>query len=203
MPIGRTGLLALLIFAVLIILLGLGAVSAFNRLVRARNQLREGWSGIDVQLKRRHDLVPSLVECVSAYQSHERDLLEAVVRERAEAGAATDAASASGPETLLGRDLGRLIAVAEDFPELKASARFLDLMRELVAVEDQLQYARRYYNGSARDLNNVVESFPSNLVAGLAGFRTAAFFEVEQASDRLAPDLARQLREPVVIADRP
>jgi LemA protein len=171
------------------------AVMIYNRLVRARNQLREAWSGIEVQLKRRHDLVPSLVECVKGYQTHERGLLEELVRDRGAALAATDAASASGPESRLGRDLVRVIALTEDYPQLRADSQFLRLMRELVNVEEQLQFARRYYNGSARDMNNTVESFPSNLVARSGGFRTAAFFEVEQASERLPPDLARQLAD--------
>lgn len=171
------------------------AILTYNRLVRARNQLREAWSGIEVQLKRRHDLVPALVECVKGYQTHERELLEAVVRDRSAASAATDAASASGPESRLGRDLSRMLVLAEDYPELRADTQFLKLMRELVAVEEQLQYSRRYYNGATRDLNNAVESFPSNMVAKVSGFRPAPFFEVERASDRLPPKLALRLAE--------
>jgi len=195
MPSGAFGILGL---SGAVVALGLTAalvwaILVYNRLVRARNQLREAWSGIEVQLKRRHDLVPALVECVKGFRSHERELLEALVRDRGAAVAATDAVSASGPESRLGRDLGRVIALAEDYPELRADRQFLKLMRELVNVEEQLQFARRYYNGSARDLNNAVESFPSNLVAKSAGFQPAAFFEVEQASHRLPPNLARHL----------
>ena len=197
MALGTPELLVLLFLFVplgLVAIMVIFGVMAYNRLVRARNQLREGWSGIEVQLKRRHDLVPALVECVRGYQTHERDLLESVTRERTEAGAAHDAASASGLEQRLGRDLGKIVALVEAYPELRADGRFLDLMRELVETEDLLQYARRYYNGSARDLNNTVESFPSNIVARMGGFKTAAFFEVERASERLPPDLAGQLR---------
>ena len=166
---------------------------AFNKLVKARNQMRLGWSGIEVQLKRRHDLVPALVECVNAYQTHERDLLESVTRERGAARAASGPGEAGGAEQTLGRDLGRIVALAEDYPDLKADASFRGLMTKLVEIEDQIQFARRYYNGSARDLNNAIESFPTNLVAGLFHFVPAEFFEVENASERLPPDLAAQL----------
>jgi LemA protein len=181
----------------ILVLLVLGwVVWAYNRLVTFRNRRREGWSGIEVQLKRRHDLVPSLVQCVKGYQRHEQDLLEAVVRERGEALAARGAGEAGGAETTLGRDLGRLVALAEDYPELKADAVFRNLMGDLVEIEDHLQYARRYYNGSVRDLNTAVESFPGNLVARAFGFASAEFFEVANASERLPPDLASSLSTP-------
>jgi LemA protein len=188
MPIGAPELIVLVVLGFLVILpllIIIWVMVTYNRLVRGRNQLREGWSGIEVQLKRRHDLVPALVECVKGYQTHEREALEAIIQARGE----------PTEEQRFGRDLGRVIALAESYPELKADQQFLKLMKELVSVEDQLQYARRYYNGSARELNNRVETFPSNLVARLAGFSTIPYFEVERASDRLAPDLAKQLRE--------
>jgi LemA protein len=185
-----------LLFILLALLIGGGvwAVRTYNRFIRLRNQLREGWSGIEVQLKRRHDLVPALVECVRGFRDHERELLETVTRERGEASAATDAASASGPEQALGRDLGRLIAVAETYPELRSSEHFLRLMKDLVEIEEHLQYARRYYNGTARDWNNLVESLPSNFIAAMGGFRETTFFEVAEATERLPPGIARQLR---------
>lgn len=169
-------------------------VMAYNRLVKARNQMREGWSGIEVQLKRRHDLVPALVECVKGYQTHEQELLETVTRERREAQEASDAGQAGGAERSLGRDLGRVVALAESYPELKADEAFRGLMGDLVEIEDQIQYARRYYNGSVRDLNNAVESFPTNVMAKAFGFGVADFFEVETASERIPPDLAQALR---------
>lgn len=196
MAIGVPELIVLAVLGLLVVLpllIIIWVMITYNRLVRGRNQLREGWSGIEVQLKRRHDLVPALVECVKGYQTHEREALEAIVRARSKPS--FDAAADSSEEQRFGRDLGQVIALAEAYPDLKADRQFLKLMKELVSVEDQLQYARRYYNGSARDLNNRVESFPSNLVARLAGFSTIPYFEVEWASDRLAPDLARQLRE--------
>ena len=184
----------------LIVVAGTGVLGAlwlvvlYNRLVKSRNQLREGWSGVDVQLKRRHELIPTLVKCVRGYQSHERELLEAVVRERGVAQAASGAGEARSAERVLARDLGRIVALVEQYPELKADEAFLSLMEDLVEIEDYLQYARRYYNGSARDLNNLVESFPANLFAGMFGFKAADFFEVENVSERLPPDLASALK---------
>jgi LemA protein len=171
----------------LAVLLGpvlLWVVWAFNRLVRGRNQMREGWSGIEVQLKRRHDLVPGLVECVKGMRDHERELLEEVVRERSVARKAEGPAAAGGAESELGAGIGRLVALAEGYPELKADGQFRKLMEELVEIEDQIQFARRYYNGSVRDLNNLVESFPTNLVARAGGFRPGEYFEVEHVGER-------------------
>ena len=184
-------LIGLAVAAVVVVAL---VVRAYNKLVSARNQMREGWSGIEVQLKRRHDLVPALVECVKGYQTHERDLLETVTRERSEARAASGAGEAGKAEQSLGRDLGKIVALAEDYPELKADEAYRGLMGDLVEIEDQLQYARRYYNGSVRDLNNRVESFPTNLLAGVFGFAKGDFFEVETASERIPPDVAQSLR---------
>ncbi len=169
------------------------AVWTYNRLVRLRNRLREGWSGIEVQLKRRWELVPNLVRVVDAYQKHERDTLEAVVRLRAEASSAKGVKESSGAETVLGRELGNLMLLAEAYPELKADENFRELAGNLVEIEDDLQFARRYYNGSVRDLNDLVEGFPSLLVARATGFSLGDFFEVENASERAAPSLG--LRE--------
>lgn len=163
---------------------------AYNKLVKARNQVREGWSGIEVQLKLRHDLVPALVECVKGFQTHERELLESVARVRSEARAASGPGEARGAEQTLGRDLGQIVALAEAYPEIKADASFRELMAKLVKIEDQLQFSRRYYNGSVRDLNNAIESFPTNVVAKMFRFVRAEFFEVANASERLPPDLA-------------
>lgn len=171
-------------------------ILTYNRFIRLRNQLREGWSGIDVQLKRRHDLVPSLVETVKGFRDHEKSLLEAVVRERAEAQGATDASSATEPEAALSRDLGKIIAIAESYPEIQSNEHFLQLMRDLVEIEETLQYARRYYNGSVRNWNNLVETFPSRIIAGASGFTAASFFEIEQAIERLPPSIARHLAKP-------
>ena len=184
----------LIVLGVLVVLDLAWFIWAYNKLVVARNQMREGWSGTEVQLKRRHDLVPALVECVRGYQTHERELLEAVTRERTEAQAARGAGEAGGAEQTLGRDLGKIVALAEDYPDLKADESFRGLMTGLVEIEDQIQYSRRYYNGSVRDLNNSIETFPTNLVAKFFTFEAGVFFEVENASERIPPDLAQALR---------
>ena len=157
-------------------------VWTFNRLVRLRNQVNEAWAGIDVQLQRRYDLVPGLVATVRGYMKHESGVLERVSRLRGQPEMAV--AERAGEESGLSRSIGRLFALAEAYPDLKASKGFRQLHGSLVEIEDQLQYARRYYNGSVRDNNNLVEGFPSLLVARLFGFRVAEFFEIELASQR-------------------
>jgi len=185
----------LIIAAAVIVAFGLWFVLTYNRFVRQSNQLREAWSGIEVQLKRRHDLVPNLVKCVKAYQKHESELLEAVTKHRSLAQSATAAGEASGAEDVLGRDIGKILMLAEAYPELKADQQFRELGKELIEIEDDLQYARRYYNGTARDQNNLVESFPSNVIAGMFKFRLADFFEVGSVTERLAPDVAKHLKD--------
>ena len=163
--------------------------ATFNRFIGFRNRLREAWSGIDVQLKRRHDLVPSLVECVRGYRDHERTLLENVTQARSRAVSAQGVAQAGEAETGLARQLRSLFAVAEAYPDLKADQNFRQLSANLVEIEDQLQYARRYYNGVARDFNILAESFPSRLVAALFGFKPAGFFEIESVTERQTPEV--------------
>ncbi|MEM7386251.1 MAG: LemA family protein [Verrucomicrobiota bacterium] len=172
-------------------------VFIFNRFVRQRNRLREAWSGIEVQLKRRHDLIPNLVQCVKGYQQHEAELLETVTRHRSHAlespGSPVEATRASDLESALSRDLGQLMMLAEAYPDLKADEQFRNLGNQLIGIEDDLQHARRYYNGCVRDQNNLIESFPGNLLAGPFGFRSADFFEVEQATERLPPAIKDEL----------
>lgn len=177
-------------YITLILLLAVPAWAAwtYNRLVRNRNRVDEAWAGIDVQLQRRYDLVPNLVSTVKAYMRHESGVLERVTRLRGEPD--MDLPERAVQETGLSRSIGRLLALAEDYPELKASEGFGQLHESLVEIEEQLQYARRYYNGSVRDNNNLVESFPSMLVARSFGFASAAFFEIELASQRSAPEIA-------------
>lgn len=160
------------------------AALVFNRLVRGRNQLREAWSGVDVQLKRRHDLVPELVECVRGYSAYERTVLDEVTQARGQALSAQGAAQASEAEGGLANRLRSLFAVAEAYPDLKANQSFQNLHANLVDIEDQLQYARRYYNGTVRDYNTLVESFPSQIVAHFFRFKSAPFFEIESAVER-------------------
>ena len=174
------------VLGILIVLLA-WAVAIYNRLVRLRNLVKEGWSGIAVQLKRRANLIPNLVESVKGYLGHERGVLEKVTELRARTMKADAPDERARLEGDLSRALGHLFAVAEGYPELKASQSFLDLQDELEKIEEQVQLARRYYNGTVRDLNIAVESFPSNIVAGMFPFRPAAFFEIEDAADRAVP----------------
>jgi len=153
------------------------AILAFNRLVRLRNQVRTAWADIDVQLVRRHDLVPMLVAAVQAYASHERSLLEAVTALRAEAMAPASRSRLAAVEDALEQALGRLFALQEAYPDLKASGNFARLQRDLVEVEEHLQYARRFYNGAVRDYNDATQRVPDLVVARLAGFGAEDFFE--------------------------
>ncbi|MEX2631927.1 MAG: LemA family protein [Tistlia sp.] len=173
----------------LALLLAGGLIVLYNRLVAARQRCREGWSGIDVQLKRRSNLVPNLVRTVEGYVGHEAGVLEKVTetRARAQASEGAGAGARQQAEGELSTALLRLFAVAENYPELKADGTFLELQRTLAELEEQIQKARRYYNGTARELNTLIESFPSNLVARGFGFVQADYYEVEHAADRLLP----------------
>jgi LemA protein len=163
----------------------------FNRLVRLRQMVNEAWSGIDVQLKRRSDLVPNLVEAVKGYAAHERSTLDEVTALRGAARAMPDAdvAGRAKAENALSAGLGKLIALAEAYPDLKASGNFLALQNQLSTLEDDLQMARRYYNGAVRNLNIEVQSFPSSVIAGIGGFAARDFFELADASERNAPQV--------------
>jgi LemA protein len=165
------------------------AVGLYNNLVKNRQLVEEGWSGIDVQLKRRTDLIPNLMETVKGYMGHERETLEAVTNARA---ATTSAANGTpeqraAAEGQLSGALGRLIATAEAYPDLKANTTFLEFQSALQTVEDEIQMARRYYNGAVRNMNVMVESVPSNFIAGPFGFKTAQYFELENEADRAVP----------------
>jgi LemA protein len=160
---------------------------AYNLLVRDLNRSREAWSGIDVQLKLRHDLLPNLVEVVSAYAKHERDVLEGVTSARTAALAETEPAALARQENRLTERLRSLFALAESYPELLADRSFANLHDQLVIIEDQLQMARRYYNGTVRDYNIRTESFPSNLVARIHGFESREFFLLASATERATP----------------
>ena len=167
-------------------------VSLYNALVRARQTAEEAWSGIDVQLKRRADLIPNLVETVKGYASHERGTLEEVVekRNKAQSVASGDVAGRAQAEGELTQALGRLFALSEAYPDLKANQNFADLQAALEKTESEIQMARRYYNGATRDLNVRVESFPSNIIAGQFGFEKREYFEIEDAADRAVPEVS-------------
>ncbi len=161
-------------------------ITVFNLFVRARQMVNEGWSGIDVQLKRRHDLIPNIVEAVKGYSGHERTTLEDIAQIRAKGLDSDNPKLRAEGENSLTQSIKSLFAVAESYPDLKASESFLSLHKALVEVEDNIQYARRYYNGAVRNINIMVESFPSNIVASMSGFRRMEYFEVEMSTEREA-----------------
>ena len=163
-------------------------VFAYNRFITLRNRSKEAWSDIEVQLKRRYDLIPNLVETVKGYASHERELFQKVTEARARAIGATTLKERGEAENMLSATLKSLFAVAENYPDLKASANFLELQRELRDTEDKIQAARRFYNTNVRDLNIKIESFPPNIIASIFGFKQIEFFEIEEAA-----------REPVAV----
>jgi LemA protein len=166
-----------------------GVILLYNSLIGRRQMVNNGWADIDVQLKRRSDLVPRLVSVVQGYAAHERQLFADVAEKRSRAQAAGDDPALRGAaETELSRPVARLIAVAEAYPELKANQNFLDLQNELSDTENKIEMARRFYNGAVRELNTAVESFPSNLVAAAFGIRRRAYFEIETA-DRGLPQV--------------
>lgn len=165
----------------------------FNRFVRRRQLVKEGWSGIDVQLKRRTDLIPNLIETVKGYKAYEKDVLERVVDLRNQSIAADTVEKQGEIEEKLSGELGKLFALSENYPELKASKVYLDLQRQLSEIEDNIQMARRYYNGTVRDLNILVESFPSNLVASVFNIGRAVYFQLDDPAEgkHIAVDLGR------------
>jgi LemA protein len=180
-----------------IVVLGVGGgvlfcwfFGTYNGLVRLRQHIRESWRGIDIQLKRRYDLIPNLVEAVKGYAKHERELLERLVAARAKAAANLGpVASREAAERPVVQYLRQVIALKESYPELKADRNFLALQEELVDTEDRIAAARRFFNGNVRDFNSRCETIPSSLIAGLLGFRVESFWEVEEASQRKRPDV--------------
>lgn len=175
----------------LIALVAVYVIVIYNGLVRARQMAEEAWSGIDVQLKRRADLIPNLIETVKGYAAHEKGTLEEVVklRNQAQAVPAGDIAGRAQAEGMLSQALGKLFALAEAYPDLKANQNFAELQTSLETLESEIQMSRRYYNGAARDLNIKVESFPSNLIAGPFGFSKRDYFEIENEADRAVPSV--------------
>lgn len=165
------------LFLITVIALAAAGVVLYNRLIRSRNRVDTAWSDIDVQLQRRHDLVPRLVTAVDQYAKYERATLEAVTELRAEAMRVSDVDARSKAEEELSTGVQRLIALAENYPDLKANENFLNLQNELVDTENYLQFARRYYNGSVRDYNTMTEAVPSNFIAGVFGFESRSFFQ--------------------------
>ncbi|MEO5588274.1 MAG: LemA family protein [Gemmatimonadaceae bacterium] len=171
----------------LLLALGLWAVMAYNALIRLRNQVKTAWADIDVQLRRRHDLVPQLVAAVKGYAGHERGVLTAVTELRSRAITLTSPAQLGAVEDSLEKALTQLFALKEAYPDLKANENFLQLQRDLVDVEDQLQYARRFYNGAVREYNTATERFPGTLVAHVGGFSESEFFSAEENERAMVP----------------
>ena len=170
-----------------LLLLLVWLVVTFNRLVNLRNLMGNAWSNVDTELKRRYDLIPNLVETVKGYAAHERDVLQRLADARSRAVASTGSpASQAKDENELVRSLRQVYAVAEAYPDLKASQNFLKLQEELINTEDRIQAARRYFNGNVKDYNNLVQMFPSNLIARSFSFTDAEFFEVEDSRQRAA-----------------
>lgn len=185
------GLIVLAVAAVVAVIVLLWAVATYNKLVKQRNHVDASWAQIDVQLKRRHDLIPNLVETVRAYASHERETLDAVTRARtnAVANSSADPATRSQTEGALAATLGRLFAVAEAYPNLRANENFLALQTELSSTEDKIAYARQFYNLAVQTYNTVIESIPTNIVAGIGGFRRRDLFQI--ADDERGPAQVR------------
>jgi LemA protein len=198
-------MIALIIAIVVVVLLALLLWAAFNGLVKKRNRTQEAFSEIDVELKRRHDLVPNLVSTVAGYAAHEQGTFEAVTQARANAvtaGATRDPGKIAPAENVLSGALRSLFAVAENYPQLRAVESFLQLQETLTATEDKIEYARRYYNTSARDYNIALQTFPRNLIAGPFRFKAVAFFATGE-EDRAVPQVSFPASVPSVASSAP
>jgi LemA protein len=180
----------MLIFIGIVALVLFYLVGIYNRLVRTKTLVAEGWSGIDVQLKKRHDLILNLLEAVKGYMSYEQDTLQKVIEARNSAVNAKGVASQSAAENQLQGAMGKIFALAEQYPDLKANQNFIQLQDTLKDVEGNIEQARRYYNGTVRELNTMVDSFPSNLVANQFQFSKAEFFELDNTSEREVPKIS-------------
>ena len=178
---------AFLIFVVVVAVVAMYAVQIYNSLVKLRNQVKNAWSQIDVQLKRRHDLIPNLIETVKGYMTHERDTLENITRARSSAVDASSVADKSKAESELSGALQRFNLVVENYPDLKANQNFLSLQEELTSTENKISFARQAYNDQVLFYNNKIEMFPSNILAGMFKFIKEEFFEIEVEAERDVP----------------
>jgi LemA protein len=185
------GLIIGIVLVVLLVLVALWGIAGYNGLIKLRNRVQEAWQQIDVELTRRHDLIPNLVETVKGYASHERGTLEAVIQARnAAAQPGSSVAEQGQQEAVLTQALGRLFALAEAYPDLKANQNFLALQSELTNTEDRIASGRRYYNATVRELNTKVETIPTNIIANIASVQRADYFEVEDERARSAPSVS-------------
>ncbi len=179
-----------IVFAIIVVLI-VWAVAIYNGLVRLKNQALEAWSGIDVQLKRRYELIPNLVTSVKGYQQHENSVFTNIAQLRSQAMGAQTIADKAQAESALSLGLSKLLAVAESYPELKASANFIDLQQNLSSLEDNIQNARRYYNGVTRDYNSKIQSFPDVIIANMFHFTARDFFQSDnEAAEKVAPKVS-------------
>jgi LemA protein len=179
----------LIVSFAIVLILALWFVGMYNGLVRLRNEVKNAWAQIDVQLKRRHDLIPNLVETVKGYAAHEKSTLDSVVQARARAVSAEGVGERARAESALGGALGRLMLVVEQYPDLKANQNFLALQEELTSTENKIGFARQYYNDSVMKYNTRIQSVPTNIVAAMTNFRQEDFFELEDQAERAVPEV--------------
>ncbi len=176
-----------LVFIVIIVIIGFYLVSIYNGLVKLRNQVKNAWSQIDVQLKRRHDLIPNLIETVKGYMKHERETLENITEARSRAMGADSVADKAKAESELNGAMSKFFVVVENYPDLKANQNFLSLQEELTSTENKISFSRQNYNDQVLFYNNKIQMFPSNIVAGMFGFKEEVFFEIEEPKEREVP----------------
>jgi len=179
-----------LVLGGIVLVVVIALVTIYNGLVRLRNQVKNAWAQIDVQLKRRHDLIPNLVETVKGYMVHERETLENVTKARNLAAQASGVPQQAQAETNLNRALGQFFLVVENYPDLKANQNFLALQEELTSTENKIGFARQFYNDQVMQFNNKIQMFPSNVVAGMFSFKAGDFFEIEDAAEREVPQVS-------------
>ena len=179
----------IIVLAVLFLVI-VAIMTTYNRLIRLRNQMKNSWSQIDVQLKRRHDLIPNLIETAKGYMTHERDTLENITKARNLATQASGVGEKAKAEGDLNRALGNFFLVVENYPDLKANQNFLSLQEELTSTENKIGFSRQFYNDQVLHLNNKIQMFPSNIIAGMFGFKQEEFFEIEDAGERAVPKVS-------------
>lgn len=183
-------MLAFLVFVLAILLLVVYPIAIYNALVRLRNQVKNAWSQIDVQLKRRHDLIPNLVETAKGYMVHERQTLESVTEARSRAMSAQTVGEISRAEGMLSGAIGKFFLVVENYPDLKANQNFLAVQEELTSTENKIAFARQNYNDQVLYFNNKIQMFPSNIIAGMMQFKEAEFFELEDQAEKAVPQVS-------------
>lgn len=178
-----------------IVAIGGYVLMAYNSLIRQRNQVKESWSDIDVQLKRRHDLIPNVISTVKGYATHERDTLDSVTEARTQAIQASSPEEHAKAENMLSSTLKTLFAVSENYPDLKSNVNFLELQRELADTENKIQASRRFYNSTVRDYNTTIESVPTNIIASLFSFKQEEYFELDDEAARSVPSVDFSVKE--------